>query len=93
MKASAKPPTPLPSSRSQPFAEFLYTCSQAPATRTMAATMVALTFWQMGGRTVTPVPPSLLLVNAGEAEADPLDTFLGNHCLGPGHGLPTRTGT
>ena len=55
--------------------DFLHGCSSDSATRTTAAATLALTLWQRMGRTSTPALPSMLLVNAGAAEADPVDTF------------------
>ena len=55
--------------------DFLHACAPDSSTRTMAAAMLALTLWQRTGRSSTPVLPSMLLVNAGAAEADPLDTL------------------
>jgi hypothetical protein len=55
--------------------DFLHGCSPDPSTRTTAAATLALTLWQRMGRSSTPVLPSMLLVNAGTAAADPLDAF------------------
>lgn len=63
-----------------------------PASRTLAATTLVLTLWQMGGRTITPRIPSLLLIDAGEAQTDPLDAFINQHGLGLGHGFMPESG-
>ena len=68
---------PLAAIAGQPrmLTDFLHGCSSDSATRTTAAATLALTLWQRMGRTSTPALPSMLLVNAGAAEADPVDTF------------------
>ncbi len=55
--------------------DFVHGCSPDSSTRTTAAAMLALTLWQRMRRTATPALPSMLLVNAGDAEIDPLDAF------------------
>lgn len=50
-----------------------------PTSRTLTATTLVLSLWQMGGQTITPRIPSLLLIDAGETETDPLDAFI-NQC-------------
>ena len=68
---------PLAAIAGQPrmLTDFLHGCSSDSSTRTTAAATLALTLWQRMGRTSTPALPSMLLVNAGAAEADPVDTF------------------
>ena len=73
-----------PATRPQILAEFLHTCSPDPLTRTMAAASYALTLWQTTGRTMTPLPPSMLFINAGEAENDPLAAFADDQATGMG---------
>ncbi len=57
------------------LAKFIHGCSSDEATRTAATTALVLSFWQLQGRTLTSEVPSLLLVNAGEAEEDPVDAL------------------
>lgn len=57
------------------LADFVHGCAPDSATRTMAAATLALSLWQRMGRSSTPVLPSVLLINAGAAAADPLDAL------------------
>ena len=86
-------PASVPTSRPQPLTDFLNANSPDPATRAMVATTLVLTFWQMGGRAVTPQLPSLLLVNAGGAQTDPLDAFIDQCGLGMGHKELPKSGS
>ncbi len=75
------------------LADFLDTCSPDSSTRTMAAATLALSLWQRMGRTSTPLLPSLLLVNAGAAEADPLDDLANTLATGMDSKEPQKVGT
>ncbi len=86
LAAIAEPRTPL-------LADFLHNSSPDPSVRTMAAAMFALTLWQTTGRAMTPVPPWMLLVNAGEAEPDPLDAFADCRVIGTGGREPPEDGS
>ncbi|MEY3895910.1 MAG: hypothetical protein RLZZ214_1430 [Verrucomicrobiota bacterium] len=79
--------------RPQPLTNLLNANSSDPATHTMLVTSLVLTLWQMGGRAVTSRLPSLLLINAGGAEIDPLDAFIDRHGLGMGHKVMPKSGT
>lgn len=57
------------------LAQFVHGCSPDPATRTVAATALVLSLWQLRGRALTCQPPSMLLLNADKAAPDPLDEF------------------
>ena len=72
--------------------DFVHGCSPESSTRTTAAAMLALTLWQRMGRTATPVLPSMLLVNAGDAAADPVDAFADALATGMGDKEPQKTG-
>jgi hypothetical protein len=61
------------------LAEFLLTSSPDPVTRTMAGAMMTLTLSQVAGRSMTPIIPSMLLVNAGDGALDPLDVHANHH--------------
>jgi hypothetical protein len=67
------------------LAEFLHGSAPDPATRAMAATTLVLSLWQVAGRSLTPQPPWMLLVNAGEAVDDPLDALADFHVSGVGN--------
>ena len=58
------------------LAGFIHGCATDEATCTAATTALVLSFWQLQGRRLTTQAPSLLLVNAGEANADPIDEFI-----------------
>lgn len=75
------------------LADFLHTCAPDPSTRTMAATMLALSLWQRTGTSSTPVLPSMLLVNAGDAEADPLDSLANALATGMDSMEPQKVGS
>ena len=75
------------------LADFLHACSPESSTRTMAAATLALTLWQRMGRSSTPVLPSMLLVNAGAAEADPLDALANTLATGMDSKEPQKIGT
>ena len=68
--------------------EFIHGCSPDPATRTMATTALVLTFWQLGGRSLTPRLPSMILVNTEEAETDPIDAVASYCANGFGKSKP-----
>ncbi len=72
--------------------DFVHGCSPEASTRTTAAAMLALTLWQRMGKTATPVLPSMLLVNAGGAAADPVDAFAEALATGMGDKEPQKTG-
>ena len=55
--------------------DFVHGCSPDPATRTVAVTTLVLSLWQLHGQALTLDVPSLLLVDASESEADPIDQF------------------
>ena len=73
--------------------DFLHGCSSDSSTRTMAAATIALTLWQRMGRSSTPVLPSMLLVNAGTAAADPLDAFANAVATGLDRKEPLKVGS
>jgi hypothetical protein len=73
--------------------DFLHGCSSDSSTRTTAAATLALTLWQRMGRTSTPVLPSMLLVNAGAAAADPLDALANTLATGMDDKEPQTVGT
>ena len=81
------------------LAEFLHGSSPDPATRAMAATTLVFSLWQVAGRSLTPQPPWMVLVNAGEAVDDPLDAVAEFHTAGlnlraePGKGTCLAAGT
>ena len=75
------------------LADFLHACSPDSSTRTMAAATLALTLWQRMGRSSTPVLPSMLLVNAGAAAADPLDALANTLATGMDSKEPQKVGT
>jgi hypothetical protein len=75
------------------LSDFLHACSPDSLTRTMAATTLAHTLWQRMGRNSTPVLPSILLVNAGAAEADPLDALANTLATGMDDKEPQKIGT
>lgn len=58
------------------LAAFIRGCSPDPATRTVATTALLLTLWQIAGRRMSRQVPSLVLLNASEAERDPVDAFV-----------------
>ena len=58
------------------LAEFIHGCSPDPATRTNATASLVLSLWQLAGRGMTRQLPSMILLNAGEAETDPIDSFV-----------------
>ena len=68
----------------QLLARFLHHSSPDADTRTMAAAMFALTHWQVAGVTAGSQPPSLLMVNAGDAPSDPLDFAADDFATGMG---------
>jgi len=86
---------PLAAIAGQPrmLTDFLHGCSSDSATRTTAAATLALTVWQRMGRSSTPVLPSMLLVNAGAAEADPLDALANALATGLDRKEPQKVGT
>ena len=57
----------------QVIAEFIHGCSTDEATRTAATTAFVMSVWQLQGIRITESVPSLLLVNAGKDEEDPID--------------------
>ena len=81
------------------LAEFLHGSSPDPATRAMAAATLVFSLWQVAGRSLTPQPPWMVLVNAGEAVDDPLDALAEFHTTGfsnkakPGEGTCLAEGT
>ena len=60
------------------LAGFIHGCSPDPATRTMATTALVFSLWQLAGRRMSPRPPSMILLNAGEAAPDPIDALVGS---------------
>ena len=58
------------------IADFIHGCSPDSATRTVAATALVLSLWQLKGHALTPEVPSLLLLHAGEAADDPIDKLV-----------------
>ena len=73
--------------------DFVHGCSPDSSTRTTVAATLALTLWQRMGRTSTPVLPSMLLVNAGAAEADPVDALANTLATGMDSKEPQKIGT
>lgn len=61
------------------LAALMVRSSPEPSIRVAATALFAFSAWQKMGRQLTPVPPSLLLINAGGASPDPLDTFAAGH--------------
>ena len=86
-------PAPVPTTRPQLLTDFLDANSSDPATRSVLATTLVLTLWQMGGGALTPLLPSTLLINAGGAVNDPLDAFIDQYGLGLGHKVMPETGS
>ena len=66
--------TPATASPPHPLVSWLHGCSPNPDNRTMAAAMFVLTHWQMAGLLFGSELPWFLLVNAGDAKTDPLDS-------------------
>ena len=87
-------PTPQPPGdvSQQLLGHFLHHCSPDPSTRTMAAAMYAITHWQIVGKAMTHALPSMLLVNVGGADNDPLDAFADYHATGLGNKIPLEHG-
>ena len=59
------------------LADFIHGCSPDSATRTVAATALVLSLWQLQGRAFTPEVPSLLLLHAGSLRTIPLTSSSG----------------
>ena len=57
------------------LARLVHGCSGVPAGRTAAVTTLVLSLWQLAGPGMTPTVPSLILLDASGADADPLDGF------------------
>ncbi len=55
---------------------FMRDCSPDPATRTVATTALVLSLWQLRGTTLTPQPPSTLLLRPEGHGPDPIDNFI-----------------
>ncbi|MCP5538365.1 MAG: hypothetical protein H7A51_19295 [Akkermansiaceae bacterium] len=52
---------------------FIHDCSPDPTTRTVAATALTMSLWQLQGTALTPHVPSLLLIRPRGAGPDPID--------------------
>lgn len=70
------------------LAGFIHGCATDETTRTAATTALVLGLWQLQGRRLTPEVPSLLLVNAGEAKADPIDELIRHLIYNEGENQP-----
>ena len=69
------------------MAALIHQSHDDPAARTVVATTLLFTFWQIAGRGMTSAVPSLVLVGSGGAEEDPMNRFaaelLTRHRCGP----------
>lgn len=72
----AQGPDPLANTPAHAVASFISNAAPDDAGRTMATAMLTLSCWQMSNGPLTATVPSVLLVNAGDAESDPLDDFM-----------------
>ena len=57
------------------LADFVHGSYEEPACRTVAATALVTSLWQLTGRRMTHRVPSLLLVSTGDSAPDPIDEF------------------
>ena len=93
MKTQSRSPKPTAATTPQPLADYLHDCSPDPDTRTMVAAMFAITHWQVAGTATGSRPPWLLMVNAADAENDPLDAAARGFADGLGRMEPLEKGT